>query len=176
MATGSAPGSALGLFVVVGTVAAALAVRPRAGRMIFPVPVLSYLVATLISGYIYNRATGSSTTALAIGAAQWIASGFAAMAMATIAAVVLVTVRWYLWHRNRGARRYSGRPAPAPAPAPRPGRANLADPVYPAGNRAPDGPGTGSTGAWPDQGPPGPGRGRPGAHRASGPYNFSSGA
>ena len=38
--TRSAPGFLLGLVVVAGTVIAALAVRPRAGRMIFPVPVL----------------------------------------------------------------------------------------------------------------------------------------
>ena len=47
MVARSAPGFLLGLFVVAGTVAAALAVRPRTGWMIFPVPVLSYLVAAL---------------------------------------------------------------------------------------------------------------------------------
>ena len=57
MVTRSAPGFLLGLFVVAGTVIAALAVRPRAGRMIFPVPVLSYLVGALVSGIIYNRST-----------------------------------------------------------------------------------------------------------------------
>ncbi len=73
--------------------------------MIFPVPVLCYLVAALLTGVIYNHSADSSKTALAIGAAQWVASGFLAMAMATILAVVLVTVRWYLWHRRRGAGR-----------------------------------------------------------------------
>ena len=79
-----APGFLLGAFVVIGTVAAALAVRPRAGRMIFPVPVLCYLVAALLTGVIYNHSADSSKTALAIGAAQWVASGFFAMAVATI--------------------------------------------------------------------------------------------
>ena len=55
MVARSAPGSLLGFFVVVGTVAAALAIRPRAGRMIFPVPVLSYLVAALLSGAVFDR-------------------------------------------------------------------------------------------------------------------------
>src|SRR5690348_16583572 len=43
MVTRSAPGFLLGLLVAAGTVVAALAVRPRAGWMILPVPVLSYL-------------------------------------------------------------------------------------------------------------------------------------
>ena len=49
------PGLALGLFVLAGTVAAALTVEPRAGRLIFPVPALSYLIAALVSGVVYNR-------------------------------------------------------------------------------------------------------------------------
>src|SRR6266851_978286 len=84
MVTRSAPGFLLGLCVVAGTVAAALAVRPRAGRMIIPVPVLFYLVAALISGVVYNRSADSSRTALAIAAAQWIANGFFAMVLATV--------------------------------------------------------------------------------------------
>ena len=113
MVTRSAPGFLLGLFVVAGTVIAALAVRPRAGRMIFPVPVLSYLVGALISGFIYNRSTGTSKTALAIGAAQWIANGFFAMALATVLAIVIITARWYLWRRRREVSREPDWPAPA---------------------------------------------------------------
>ena len=101
MVTRSAPGFLLGLCVEAGTVVAALAVRPRAGWMIFPVPVLSYLVGVLVSGYVYNRGTGASRTALAIGAAQWVADGFFAMALATVLAIVIITIRWYLWRRRR---------------------------------------------------------------------------
>src|SRR6516164_5028183 len=114
MVTRNAPGSLLGLCVLAGTVVAALAVRPRAGRLIFPVPVLSYLVGALVSGYVYNRSTGTSRTALAIGAAQWIADGFFAMALATVLAVVIITVRWYLWRRRRPV------PPRRPHAAPRP--------------------------------------------------------
>ena len=117
MVARSAPGFLLGFFVVAGTVAASLAVRPRAGRMIFPVPVLSYLVAALISGVVFERSAGASTTVLAIGAAQWIASGFFAMALATVLAVVITTVRWFLWRRGRPATRHPGRPAPPAGPA-----------------------------------------------------------
>ena len=113
----SAPGSLLGLFIVAGTVAAALAIRPRAGRMIFPVPVLSYLVAALVSGVVFDRSADSSKTVLAIGAAQWIASGFFAMALATALALVIITARWLLWRRGRSARRNPGWPVPPTGPA-----------------------------------------------------------
>jgi hypothetical protein len=108
----STPGLLLGLFVLAGTVAAALAVRPRAGRMILPVPVLSYLVAALISGVVYSR-SDTSKTALAIGAAQWIANGFFAMALATVLAVAIIIARWYLWRRRRPTTRDPGWPTSA---------------------------------------------------------------
>jgi hypothetical protein len=150
MVTRSAPGFLLGLFVEAGTVVAALAVRPRAGRMIFPVPVLSYLVGALISGFVFNR-SGTSKTALAIGAAQWIANGFFAMALATVLAIAIITTRWYLWRRDRRPAREVGRDADWAAPLPAttraaPPRRSQADwdPAtesgYPADPRAPEGP------------------------------------
>ncbi len=115
MVARSAPGSPLGFFVVAGTVTAALAIRPRAGRMIFPVPVLSYLVAALLSGVVFDRS--GSKTVLAIGAAQWIASGFFAMSLATVLAVVITTTRWFLRRRGRPATRDPGWPVPPAGPA-----------------------------------------------------------
>jgi hypothetical protein len=117
MVTRSAPGFLLGLFVVAGTLAAALAVRPRSGRMIFPVPVLSYLVAALISGVVFDHSADSSKTALAIAAAQWVANGFFAMALATGLAVAITATRWFLWRRGRPATRDPGWPVPAADPA-----------------------------------------------------------
>ena len=169
MATRSAPGFLLGLFVAAGTVIAALAVRPRAGRMIFPVPVLSYLVGALISGFMYNRSTGTSKTALAIGAAQWIANGFFAMALATVLAIVIITARWYLWRRRRKVSRDPDWPAaaatrPVPPRAPRPPEGPRAPWSQPGGQRD-----------WNDADPRGGAR-RPGPRPGTGPYNFSSGA
>ena len=89
--TRTQPGEVLGGFIVAGTVAAALAVRPNAGRLIFPVPALSYLFAALVAGMVYNRS--SSKTELVIGATQWIADGFFLMALATVLAIVLTMVR-----------------------------------------------------------------------------------
>ena len=166
MVTGSVPGFLLGVFVIIGTVAAALAVRPRAGRTILPAPVLCYVVAALLAGVIYNHSSDSSQTALAIGAAQWVANGFFAMAIATVLAIVLITVRWYLWHRNQPGRGDTNWPVPPPGAVRRPpaGREPFADPRYLA-----DDPGRPSPG-------PGPDRRRSGPYSGSGPYNFSSGA
>jgi Domain of unknown function (DUF6542) len=116
MVARSAPGFLLGLFIVAGTVAASLAVRPRAGRTIFPVPVLSYLVAALISGVVFDRSADSSKTVLAIGAAQWIANGFFTMAVATVLAIVIIAARWYLWRRGRPTTGDPGWPVPPADP------------------------------------------------------------
>jgi len=160
MVTRSAPGFLLGLFVEAGTVVAALAVRPRAGRVIFPVPVLSYLVGALISGFVFNR-SGTSKAALAIGAAQWVANGFFAMALATVLAVAIVAVRWYLWRRSR-----------PPAREVRRSRAGW------EGREAWDDAGPRSTGSRGNYlpAPPRDTRQRPGPRPGTGPYNFSSGA
>jgi hypothetical protein len=101
MLTGKEPGSILGVFVIIGTLAAAVAVRPQSGRVLLPVPALSYLVAAMITGVIYDHSADVSKTALAINAAQWIANGFFAMLLATVLAVALVSARWVLWRRSR---------------------------------------------------------------------------
>jgi len=153
--TRAQPGSVLGLAVLAGTVAAALTVQPRTGRLIFPVPALSYLVAALASGVVYDRS--SNKTELAVGAAQWIANGFFVMVLATLLAIALTTVRWFMWRRDQGGPvppEYGGSSDPRPSgPPPR---------TQPSQQRPPAGPGR-----W-DQ--------RPGPRTGSGPYNFSSGA
>ncbi|HEY3951986.1 MAG TPA: DUF6542 domain-containing protein [Streptosporangiaceae bacterium] len=92
--TGHAPGIALGVCLVAGTLAGALAVRPRTGYLILPVPAIAYLVAALIAGLIYNRSNDGSSTFLAVNGTQWIASGFIAMAVATGVAIVITAIRW----------------------------------------------------------------------------------
>ena len=160
--TKSQPGSVLGLFVLAGTVAAALTVQPRSGRLIFPVPALSYLIAALTAGVVYDRSAGK--TAIAVGAAQWIASGFFVMVLSTLLAIALTTVRWYMWRRDQRGPAAPDRPATAPRPPAGPPRR----PGTPPGAQRPQ---------WPPGSPrnqrPGP---RPGQRPGSGPYNFSSGA
>jgi hypothetical protein len=99
--SGSAPGIVLGICLVAGTVAGALAVRPRAGYLIIPVPALAYLGAALIAGLIYNRTSDGSRTLLALNGSQWIASGFVAMSLATAVAIVIMIVRW-CWSASKG--------------------------------------------------------------------------
>jgi len=99
--TRSEPGSVLAVLVVIGTAAAALAVRPRAVYVIIPVPALAYVVAASIAGAVHDRASDTSLTGLAVHAAQWIASGFLAMSVATLLAIAATAVRWPRSGRGR---------------------------------------------------------------------------
>jgi hypothetical protein len=181
------PGLTLGLFVLAGTVAAALTVEPRAGRLIFPVPALSYLIAALAAGVAYNRS--ANKTELAVGAVQWIANGFFVMVLATLLAIALITVRWFLWRRNRQAPLAADWTAPAavarPPQAGAPASGGWGDPRSPGaqpGQGPPQGFGdTRSWGMWRRDQRSGPGRPQgpgqsPYQRPGSGPYNFSSGA
>lgn len=91
---GTGPGALLGVFLVAGTLAAALAIQPRAVYRIIPVPALAYAVTAPIAGVIGDRAASVSHTALAISAAQWIAGGFLPMAAATFLAIAVTVIRW----------------------------------------------------------------------------------
>jgi len=109
--SGSEPGVILSVFLVVGTVAAALAVRPGAVYLIFPVPAPAYAAAAVIAGLIHDRATDTSSTALALSAAQWIAGGFIAMTLATVLALLIAGYRWLRSARPPGGSAV-GRPGP----------------------------------------------------------------
>jgi len=91
--TGGQPGALLGGCIVIGTLVAALTVQPRVSYVIVPVPALAYPVAAVVAGYLGGAAAGSSRTALALGALQWIARGFLWMVAATALAVVIAAVR-----------------------------------------------------------------------------------
>ena len=109
--TGTEPGVLLGIFLLAGTAAGALAVHPRAAYLIIPVPALAYLAAAIAAGLIHDRAADTSHTALAISAAQWIAGGFFTMTGATLLAIVVAAGRW------AAARVGAGPPASPPDPA-----------------------------------------------------------
>jgi len=101
LVVGHGPGSILGLFIVAGTVAAALVIRPTAVRMLLPVPALCYVIAALAAGLVTDPPSDTSKAALAVAAAQWIAAGFLTMVLATVLAVALTLIRWLLWRRGR---------------------------------------------------------------------------
>jgi uncharacterized protein DUF6542 len=102
--TGHQPGPLLSVFLVVGTICAVLAIRPRKVYTIIPVPALAYLVASLMTGLALNQ-DGTTLTALAVGATQWVASGFVAMIIATVIAIAATIIRWPRNHGIRGPRR-----------------------------------------------------------------------
>jgi len=106
--TGNEPGVALGIFLLAGTAAGALAVHPRAAYLIIPVPTLAYLAAAILAGLIHDHAADTSHVALAVSAAQWIAGGFFMMAAATVLAIAVATVRWAAQRRGWA----QGRPLP----------------------------------------------------------------
>jgi hypothetical protein len=97
------PGSLLGLFVVVGTIAAGFAVHDRAAYLIIPVPALAYVAAAIMAGAIHDRAIDTSRTQLLVSAGQWIASGFLAISAATILAVLIAATRWIQSRRRHPA-------------------------------------------------------------------------
>ena len=185
--TGKQPGTLLGAAVLAGTVVAALTILPRAGRLIFPVPALSYLIAALAAGVIYDRSADRTT--LAVDATQWIASGFFLMVLATVLAIVIVGLRWLIlrWLMQRRAGRDQGGPdwtrpgrpeqdagrwgdsgTPPTQQMPRP-------PLLPGSRGNDQFPGTQGLGPRPDQ-PSARPPGWPGPGVWPGPYNFSSGA
>ena len=101
VATHSAPGALLGLCLVGGTALAALVVRPGAVYLLIPVPPLAYLVAAAVAGLLGGNAAGASRSALAVSGAQWLASGFLAMATASALAAALAVTRGLRWRYRR---------------------------------------------------------------------------
>jgi hypothetical protein len=98
---GTGPGPVLGVSLVAATLAAALAIQPGAVYRIIPVPALAYLVMATVAGLAGDRAAGTSHTALAVSAAQWIASGFLPMTVATLLAIAATAIRWFIQSRIR---------------------------------------------------------------------------
>ena len=176
---GGEPGFVLGFFLVIGTLAAALAVEPRAIYRIIPAPALAYLAGAVIAGLIHDRAADTSRAGLAISAAQWAARGFVAMTIATVLVVLVGAIRWLrLWHRYGavsspsafGARTAAGlRSAGSPrstggsrSAGTRPSagtRSSTGGPSSPSGRRGPAGRRTSASGGDRRQNaPPGAGR------------------
>jgi len=90
---GREPGDLLGVFLIAGTFTAAMAVRTEAVHVIIPVPALAFLAASLIAGFVHDRASDATLTALSVSALQWIAGGFLAMTAATLLAIALTAAR-----------------------------------------------------------------------------------
>jgi len=123
---GSEPGFVLGLFITVGSVAAALGVRRGAVYLVFPLPAFAFFVAAVITGKVKDSSLTSSTTGLGVGFLQWIADIFFPMVIATIMVLIVGGARWLLARQlvtgefpMSAGRQGAPRPVPAPPPGPR---------------------------------------------------------
>jgi Domain of unknown function (DUF6542) len=102
--TGGQPGTLLGVFLIAGTLAAALAVRPGAAHLIVPAPPLAYLAGATAAGLFVMPAGTMSRTGLAVSVLQWMAHGFLEMLIATGAALALTVIRRRVMLRAPGVR------------------------------------------------------------------------
>lgn len=98
---GTGPGPVLGVSLMAATLAAALAIQPWAVYRIIPVPALAYVAAATAAGLIGDRVASTSHTALAVSAAQWIASGFLPMTVSTLLAIAVTAIRRFIQSRIR---------------------------------------------------------------------------
>jgi hypothetical protein len=96
---GTGPGPVLGVSLTAATLTAAVAIQPRAVYRIIPVPALAYVVTATAAGLAGDRMARTSHTALAVSAAQWIASGFLPMTAATLLAIAVTAIRWFMQSR-----------------------------------------------------------------------------
>jgi hypothetical protein len=185
------PGAVLGVLLVLGTVVAGLAVRPRSVHKIIPAPALFYVVAASVAGAINDRATDTSKIGLILHGGTWIASGFTAMSIATVLAIALTAIRYFLDYRTRPpkprgtrggrkARRPAGRPDSAvttrmpqgTGPYPAPTAPSAAPSAAPTGSPATPGMGPQGSGPYPAAGqyPGGGSYPATGQRPGSGPY------
>ena len=165
---GQDPGFLLGLFLVLGSVAATAAVRRGAAHKFVPLPALAYLVAATVAGMVHDSESLTSTRQFLLDFLIWIGGAFVAVTAATILVVLIALSRWLLSGRlvsgqlpaggGAGARRTAARPA---SRGPRGGRdsyngRNPRDDRTPRGSRdqSDDGGSPGDSGPWRNQGRP----------------------
>ncbi len=109
------PGFVLGMLLILATIVAGLAVRTNAARLIIPAPTLCYVPAATIAGAINDRAADTSKIGLILHGGKWISSGFVAMALATVFAIVIWGLRLLLELRTKP--RSLGRPSGSRGPS-----------------------------------------------------------
>lgn len=138
VATHREPGFLLGVTIIVGSCVTALCIRRRSVYLLIPLPALTYLVLSVVTGYIHDRGLGTSKTALAGDITQWLAGGFMSIVLATVLVLLIFGTRLLVSRllvsgqfRASAQRAPDGRFPHAPmSPPSQPGR-------NPRGNRAP---------------------------------------
>jgi hypothetical protein len=127
------PGAVLGVLLVGGTIVAGFAVRTRSVRLIIPAPVFCYVPTAVVAGAINDRSVDTSKIGLIIHGGKWISSGFTAMTVATIAAIVITGLRLFLDFRGRPRRPRTAQPGRAGQEQTPRGQRPLVKDRFPAG-------------------------------------------
>ena len=123
---GQEPGTLLGVFVIMGSIAAALGIRRGKVYLLFPAPALAFFVAAIVTGKVHDAKLGSSTAGLGAGFTQWVAGIFFPAVIATILVLLIGGGRWVLGRQlitgqsplSGGGRPAQGRARPAPSARP----------------------------------------------------------
>jgi len=148
---GHDPGFLIGLFLIAGSVIAALGAR-RAIHRLIPVPALSYLVTTTVVGAAHDRANLNDSKEFLTSFLTWIGSAFFALVWATVLVIVIAIAGAVIsWRRGTTAPAAAGPRAPRPAPGP--GRDAPAAPSR--ASRSPRAPWHGPEDPYSDQAPGG---------------------
>jgi len=91
---GEEPGALLGVFVILGSVAAVLGVRRHVIYLLFPLPALAFFIGAVLTGLVHDSQLTSSTAGLGAVFAQWLAGIFFPMVVATILVLLIGGGRW----------------------------------------------------------------------------------
>jgi hypothetical protein len=117
---GQEPGVLLGVFVILGSLAATLGIRRTAVYLLFPLPALALFLGALATGVVHDSQLASTTAGLGAGSLQWFAGIFFPMLVGTVLVLLVGGGRWLF-----GSQLVTGR-APLPSLAPAPGTARSA--------------------------------------------------
>ncbi|HEY6494121.1 MAG TPA: DUF6542 domain-containing protein [Trebonia sp.] len=108
------PGILLGLFVIIGSIVAAIGIKRGKVYLLFPAPALAFFVAAILAGKVHDAKLGSSTAGLGAGFTQWIAGIFFPAVVATILVLLIGGGRWLLGHQLVTGQSALSAPRPAP--------------------------------------------------------------
>jgi hypothetical protein len=106
---GQEPGVLLGVFVIIGSLAATLGIRRPAVYLVFPLPALALFLGALMAGVVHDSQLASTTAGLGAGSLQWFAGIFFPMLVGTVLVLLVGGGRWLF-----GSQLVTGR-APLPA-------------------------------------------------------------
>jgi hypothetical protein len=91
---GQEPGILLGVFTILGSIAATLGIKRGKVYLLFPAPALAFFTAAVVTGKVHDAKLGSSTAGLGVGFTQWVAGIFFPAVIATVLVLLIGGGRW----------------------------------------------------------------------------------